>query len=120
MQLLETIYLENGQCQNIDYHNQRFNETRRAVFVNLQEKNLSDLIKIPEEYKKGNFRCRVIYENEIESINFVEYTQKAIKKLKLIDIGDWDYSHKYADRSFLTQLLQKNPDVDEVMMIKYI
>ena len=116
MQLLETIYLKDGQLQNIEYHNQRFNETKKAIFGNLEMTDLIDLIYIPKEYKTGNFRCRVVFENGIESINFVKYQQKNLKKLKLIDIGDWDYHYKYADRSFLTQLLVENPDVDEVIM----
>jgi 4-amino-4-deoxychorismate lyase len=118
MQLLETIYLKDGQWQNIDYHNQRFNDTRKAVFGKHKTLNLTDLVEIPNEYKKGEFRCRVIYEGEIESVSFVKYTQKQIKKLKLIDISEWNYEYKYADRGFLNNLLAENPDVDEVIMTK--
>ena len=118
MKLLETISLKNGQLQNIAYHNQRFNESRRNIFGNIEVKNLSDLIKIPHECKKEDFRCRVIYEDEIESISFIKYQQKAIKKLKIVDIGNWGYPHKYADRSFLNNLLAENQDIDEVIMTK--
>ncbi len=118
MKLLETIHLKNGQWQNIDYHNQRFNETRKAIFSNLESKDLRDLIEISEEYKSGDFRCRMIYEDEIQSISFVKYTEKEIKKLRLIDIKNWDYDYKYADRSFLNKLLAENSDVDEVIMTK--
>ena len=116
MKLLETIYLKNGQWQNIAYHNQRFNQTRKEVFGNLEAIDLVDLIEIPDEYKIGDFRCRVIYEDEIESINFIKYTQKTIKKLRLVNIGDWEYEYKYADRNFLNRLLEENPEVDEVIM----
>jgi 4-amino-4-deoxychorismate lyase len=118
MKLLETIYLKDSQWQNIDYHNQRFNETRKAIFEIDETMDLTDLIEIPDEYKTGDYRCRVIYEDEIESVNFIKYSSKTIKKLKLIDIGNWDYQFKYADRSFLNSLLEKNPDVDEVIMTK--
>jgi 4-amino-4-deoxychorismate lyase len=118
MQLLETIYLKNGQLQHIDYHNQRFNEARKEIFDNQKTVDLRDLIKIPEENKTGDFRCRVIYENEIESVNFIKYVQKEIKELRLIDISNWEYDYKYADRSFMSNLLENNPDVDEVIMVK--
>jgi 4-amino-4-deoxychorismate lyase len=118
MQLLETIYLKDGQLQNIDYHNQRFNATRKAVFGNLETMDLIDLIVIPNEYKVGDFRCRLIYEDKIESVNFIKYVQKEIKQLRLVDIGSWEYDFKYADRSFLNNLLEKNADVDEVIMVK--
>jgi 4-amino-4-deoxychorismate lyase len=118
MQLLETIYLKNGQLQHIDYHNQRFNEARKEIFGNQETVDLRDLIVIPDEYRTEDFRCRVIYEHEIESVNFIKYTPKEIKKLRLIDIGNWEYNFKYADRSFLNNLLENNPEVDEVIMVK--
>ena len=116
MQILETIYLKDGQLQNIEYHNKRFNESRKAIFGNLKVIDLADLIEIPKEYKIGDFRCRATYEYDVEEVSFVPYTEKAIKKLKLIDICEWNYPYKYADRSFLNRLLQENPDVDEVIM----
>lgn len=118
MQLLETIYLQDGQWQNIAYHNQRFNETKKAIFGNKETTDLTDSIEIPNEYKSGKFRCRVIYEREIESVDFIKYQLKAIKNLKLIDIGNWNYQYKYADRSFLTHLLVENSNADEVIMTK--
>jgi 4-amino-4-deoxychorismate lyase len=60
----------------------------------------------------------MIYSEEIQEITFVPYVYKEIKTLKLIDIGNWDYSYKYADRSFLTKLLTENQEVDEVIMTK--
>ena len=48
----------------------------------------------------------------------VDYIYKEIKTVKLVDIGNWDYSYKYADRSFMTNLLNENKDFDEVIMVK--
>ncbi len=118
MKLLETIYVKEGELQNSTYHNHRFNKTRKAIFDNSEALDLSDLIEIPNEYRIGDYRCRVIYEEGIESVNFFKYQEKEIKKLKLIDIGAWDYPHKFADRSFLNELLEENSDVDEVIMTK--
>ncbi|MDZ7898591.1 MAG: aminotransferase class IV [Arcicella sp.] len=118
MQLLETIYLKDSQLQNIDYHNQRFNEARKSLFGNHQNVDLRDLIKVSEENKTGDFRCRVIYGDKIESINFIKYSQKEIKNLRIVDVGNWEYDYKYADRGFLSNLLENNADVDEVIMTK--
>jgi 4-amino-4-deoxychorismate lyase len=118
MQLLETIKLQNGQFQNIEYHNKRFNSSRFDLFGINENRRLENLIKVPFEFLEGIFRCRVIYEKDIQEVIFTPYIYKKIKTLKLIDIGDWDYSYKYADRSFMNNLLAENKDFDEVIMTK--
>jgi 4-amino-4-deoxychorismate lyase len=118
MELLETIKLENGQFQNIEYHNKRFNCSRFDLFGINENQHLENLIKVPKDCFEDIFRCRIIYEKEIKEITFTPYLQKEIKTLKLVDIGNWDYSYKYADRSFLNNLLLENQDFDEVIMIK--
>ena len=118
MQILETIYLKNGQFQNIEYHNQRFNDAQLEIFGIIKKTDLSKIIEIPSDYRGGIFRCRVIYEKDIQEVTFTPYLYKVIQSLKLIDIGDWDYQHKYADRSFMKQLLENNPEADEVIMTK--
>jgi 4-amino-4-deoxychorismate lyase len=118
MQLLETIQVREGQFQNIEYHNKRFNASRLELFEIDDFQYLENLIKIPSECSEGIFRCRVIYEKEIHEMTFTPYIYKEIKTLKLVDIGDWDYSYKYADRSFMTNLLNENNGFDEVIMVK--
>jgi 4-amino-4-deoxychorismate lyase len=118
MQLLETIQIKNGTFQNIEYHNNRFNASRADLFGCQDILKLENIVKIPSECSEGIFRCRVIYSEEIQEITFAPYVYKEIKTLKLVDIGDWDYSYKYADRSFLTKLLTENQAIDEVIMTK--
>ena len=118
MQLLETIQILDGQLQNIEYHNVRFNKSRKELFGVNELSQLENLIKIPFECSEGIFRCRVVYEKEIEEVTFTSYIYKEIRTFKLIDIKNWDYSYKYADRSFMTNLLNENKDFDEVIMVK--
>lgn len=118
MRLLETIQIKNGQFQNIHYHNQRFNKSRFDLFSVDKFEDLEKYIQVPTQCDSGMFRCRVIYEKEILEITFTPYIYKAIKTLKLVDIGDWDYSYKYSDRSFLINLLTENKEFDEVIMVK--
>jgi 4-amino-4-deoxychorismate lyase len=118
MQLLETIKLENGHLQNLEYHNKRFNSSRFDLFGIKDNQNLDNLLKVPFECSEGVFRCRVIYRNDIQEVTFTPYIHKEIKTLKLVDVGDWDYSYKYADRSFMNNLLAENQDFDEVIMTK--
>jgi len=119
MQLLETIQIKNGQFQNIEYHNTRFNTSRLELFGLNDFQYLENLIKIPSECSEGIFRCRVVYEKDIQELTFTPYIYKEIKTLKLVDIGDWDYSYKFADRSFMNNLLDENKNFDEVIMTQH-
>ncbi len=118
MQLLETVQVKEGKFQNIEYHNNRFNSSRLDLFKIDEFQQLENRLKIPSDCCEGIFRCRIIYEKEIQEVTFTSYIHKEIKTLKLVDIGDWDYSYKYADRSFITNLLKENKDFDEVIMVK--
>lgn len=116
--LLETIQIKNGAFQQIEYHNNRFNSSRADLLGSRAILKLENIVKIPSECSEGIFRCRVIYSEEIQEITFAPYVYKEIKTLKLVDIGNWDYAYKYADRSFLTKLLAENQEVDDVIMTK--
>jgi 4-amino-4-deoxychorismate lyase len=118
MQLLETIQILNGTFQNIEYHNVRCYNSRKKLFGSDELWKLENLIKIPSECSEGIFRCRIIYEKEIKEVTFTPYLYKEIKTLKLVDIGDWEYSYKYADRSFMTNLLNENKGFDEIILVK--
>lgn len=119
MQLLETIQVRDGQFQNIEYHNKRFNNSKKELFGLYDFQYLENIIKIPSECSEGIFRCRVVYEKEIQEVTFTPYIYKEIKTLKLVDIGDWDYAYKYVDRSFMTNLLTENKEFDEVIMTQH-
>ena len=115
--LLETIKLEDGKLCNLYYHNQRYNKARRELF-SMPEVDLTDLIKIPEEYTSGIFRCRVTYQKQIEKIEFIPHQPREIKSLQIVHDDNIDYSHKYADRLRLQELYNQRGNADEIIIVK--
>lgn len=118
MQLLETIQIKDGKFQHIEYHNQRFNASRKALFQIDEAVNLEAIIQIPADFCEGIVRCRVLYESEIQEITFASYTFKNITKLKVVAVPSIDYSYKYADRQVFGDLLEQNPEADEVIILQ--
>jgi 4-amino-4-deoxychorismate lyase len=108
MSFIETILIAN-EIKNIDYHNNRFNFTRR-YFYNLEPINLSDFIEI-----KQNKRVRILYDKEIKKIEYFDLVKREFKKLKLVN-SDIDYSFKYSNRDKLNSL--KMDGFDEVIIVK--
>jgi 4-amino-4-deoxychorismate lyase len=115
--LLETIKIQDGIIQNIIYHNQRFNRTRRHFWENSISIDLYEYIIIPEEFKSGTVRCRVLYEAEIEEVQFINYVKKPINSLKLVET-DLEYSFKWENRNEINKLVEQNKDFDDILMVK--
>lgn len=116
-QLFETIKLQNKKLFNIEYHNERMNNSRRNLFGTEDKINLEEVIKIPDGISNNVFKCRVVYSEKITDIEFQPYYEKKVNSLQAINV-DWiDYSYKYLDRSNLQKLLCKCI-ADDVLIIK--
>lgn len=116
-QLFETIRITNGSPGNLDLHEQRLNRSRRKLLGLKDNLQLSDYIRVPEECSTGVFRCRVIYAQEVVSIEFVPYVPAPVRTLKLVYADTLVYDHKYLDRSCLTGLI--NRDIaDDILIVK--
>ena len=112
--LLETIKIEEGQASNLIYHQKRFDRSRRALFGLSESINLSSLLNAPS---KALYRCRIVYDKEIHSVEYIPYHVKEIQKLKVVS-ADIDYTYKYADREVFNRLLQAHPAYDEIIIEK--
>jgi 4-amino-4-deoxychorismate lyase len=115
--LFETIKVQNKTLYNLEYHNERLNKSRRDLFGCTDFLDLKIIITIPENFDNNIYKCRVIYSSEVEKIEFLSYTPRKIRTLKLVECNAIEYSYKYLDRKIFDQLLQ-NTDADDVLIIK--
>jgi 4-amino-4-deoxychorismate lyase len=117
-QLVETIKCKNGELFNLRYHQARFNLTRRVLFRLKEEINLEKFIQIPDECRTGLFRCRVIYGEKIEKIEFHQHQYRTIKSLKLTEANDLDYRFKFTSREKLNALFEQRENCDDILIVK--
>jgi 4-amino-4-deoxychorismate lyase len=115
--LIETIKVENGKLQNMQFHAERFARSRELLFHLPSEHLLENCIKIPDEARKGIFKCRVIYSDRIHSVEFIPYLPRIIHSLQLVYDEDIDYSFKFEDRSRIETLKHKT-GADEILIVK--
>jgi 4-amino-4-deoxychorismate lyase len=64
------------------------------------------------------FKCRVIYSKSIEKIEFLPYSFRQIKTLRLVENNGIDYSNKYADRTELDNLFSQKGECDDIIIVK--
>lgn len=117
--LLESICVENGEAQRLTYHEQRMNHSRRNLWGITDEIKLEEVITpLHSQYSQGLYKCRVLYQQEIEQIEFVPYQRPKIDSLKKVYSYDIDYTHKYANREALTALFQQRGECNDILIIK--
>jgi len=110
--LLETIKCEDGKIFNLSYHQRRCDTSRKLLFSCLKHLELSSFIHAP---KKGLFRCRILYDKKIQSIEYIPYKSKKIASLKIIS-SNINYNLKYVNRDALTALKNLHHEVDDILI----
>ena len=120
MQLLETIRFNSGQFSNLDLHQKRMNDSRKRLFNCDDEINLVSTLSSYVKNLPSNqvLKCRVIYDTEIESVEFNPYNLPNITSLKLVNCDEIEYSHKYLDRSYINKLMLQKGSADDIIIVK--
>ena len=116
--LFEVIKVQNRQLQNIEYHNNRMSRALNEVFGVKKPILLEQKIIIPEQLNNQIYKCRVIYSNKIEKIEFEPYQSRKINSLKIVTHDTIDYSVKYYDRKIINELYEQRGDCDDILIIK--
>ncbi|TAL37243.1 MAG: hypothetical protein EPN93_06005 [Spirochaetes bacterium] len=117
--LLESIRVQDGALFNAHLHNERMNRSRRALFGCGGDVDLRAMVRVPEEFRAGLVKCRVLYRADIERIEFAHYTRRTVRSLRLVRSDTIEYSHKYADKSALQALLALRNGCDDILIVKH-
>jgi len=112
--LLETLCIKESKVEHISYHNWRFNQSRRELFGIESFCDLAPLLTPPT---LGTYRCRILYGRTIESIEYIPYQPKEIKRVALVRSAI-EYSYKYANRRELDALKESSPKSDDIVIIQ--
>lgn len=112
----EAIKLKDGVLYNLEYHQMRVNRTLKQFFgTSIDFSVLAQLI--PEDKKSGLYKCRVLYNAQIVSVECTPYLFRSIQSVGVINANHINYDYKYADRSDLNRLLEKS-ECDDMILIK--
>ncbi len=116
--LIESICIKNQQVQLLEYHNQRANMARSALYKKAEMLDLGKVIDVAEA-KESIVKCRIVYGDKIESVAYQPYELRPIRSLKVIEIDDtWNYDHKYLDRDQLDVYFSQRGSADDMIMIQ--
>ncbi len=110
----ETIRVEEGKVWNLSRHEARMNRTRREIFEESEPLSLGSWIGgLPKE---GLYRCRIVYDRELRSMELIPYLPRRIKSFRLVKSAV-EYPYKSCDRSGIDRLFAARGDADEILIV---
>jgi 4-amino-4-deoxychorismate lyase len=115
--LFESIRLADGAFHNASLHEARMAKSVKQLFGITITPDLH-AISIPEECREGLFKCRLVYREDIEYVEFVPYSVRKICSARIVKADEIDYSHKFLDREVFQKLLDENRDCDELLLTR--
>jgi 4-amino-4-deoxychorismate lyase len=113
---LESIKLKNGLFQNLKYHKERINRTTKQFFGRQPTFDLSEVLSI-EVPEKGLYKVRLIYSDNLHSVEILPYTFIPVESMELIETDNLNYEYKFLDRSIINNLKEKSRADDIIIVI---
>lgn len=108
---LETIKILDGVPFYLEYHQERLNKALNTK----KSYSLYDLIEPP---RNGLYRCRIMYDIKEIKIEYLPYTKREVKTLKLVVNDTIEYSKKYANRDEINQLVNQKENCDDILIVQ--
>lgn len=116
-QLIETICILEGEIRHLDFHQKRLNRSRYKLLGLDDELDLDRILKIPENLKNGKLKCRIVYSEKINSIEFLPYSIRPIHSVKLVENNSIEYKYKLEDRTAF-EFMKDSVAEDEIIIVK--
>jgi 4-amino-4-deoxychorismate lyase len=107
--------VQDGQCRHLDYHQKRLNNSYKTLFSSQVPFDLSQLLSPPQDNQ--SYRCRFIYDQKDHHVAYTPYTPNYKIAYTFVEI-DFDYPHKFLDRSDIDQARESLPHDVESIFIK--
>lgn len=117
--LIETGRVQHGELLRLAYHQARLDAARAHFFPHAPYLSLVELLQVPPAFSSGSYRCRLLYGEGIEQVDFTPLVKRQFRKLKVVHAkADFNYSYKLADRRGLNELLAQKGGADEVIIAR--
>ncbi|MCF6174088.1 MAG: aminotransferase class IV [Campylobacteraceae bacterium] len=109
---LETILCVDNKILHLEYHQKRFNYTRKILYGDNNDIDLNSFIKPPKNKKQ---KIRIIYDKTILKVEYQDLIYKNYKNFILIE-SNLDYSFKYEKRDDINFLKNRFHSYDDIII----
>jgi len=116
--LFESIKLNDGQYNNLFYHEQRMNRSLKMLCGLQETLDLEQFLSNANTPQKGLYKCRIVYDDRSRDVEFVPYQVRLIRTLRIIEHDRVSYEFKYNDRKVINQLFDLRKNCDDILIVK--
>lgn len=116
---IESIKLVDGQFYRLPFHQARIASVFEQFFTTEKQFDLSTILANENFPQKGIFKCRIVFDSQIQLIEFLPYSRREIKKLKLVETQIESMQFKSENREKLNEAYSKRGDCDDIIMLNY-
>lgn len=116
MIFLESVRLENGKVFNLNYHQQRVDETFEKIMKDRKSFCLYEEIQKMKLPSVGLYKIRIEYGSQIIKKEIIPYNRKKIEKFYFVNGEHIFYDLKYADRTCFMNLEKNIPDAEMIIL----
>ena len=115
---VESIKLKDGVFFRLKYHQERVNNAFDAFFPDEQAISVFETLNeyaIPGE---GTYKCRIVYDSDVLSVEFAPYIRREIHTLKLVETELESSAFKSEDRAGFNAAFAQRGDCDDVLLVR--
>ncbi len=116
--LIESIKLLDGQFYNLFYHESRMNKALRTLCGETERFELEPFLTKFDPPAQGLFKCRITYDDQSKTIEFLPYTFRPIQTLRVVEHDRISYEFKYRDRRVIDRLFELRRECDDILIVK--
>lgn len=116
--LFESIQINEGRVLRLEYHQQRVDRARFDLLGLKDPLSLQEIINDIDLPATGRWKLRIPYEKEAGKTECILYQPKSVSRLCCAETGNFNYQHKFSDRSFFERLICKHPGFDELILTR--
>lgn len=115
-QFIETLQVLDGKVQNLALHQARLNTCFKRFYNAEQGHSLTAILAQENLPTQGKIKCSVYYNQQTYKLQCQAYSPKPVKRFKLLEVPDLDYSYKYFDRTALESLFAQREDCEDIII----
>jgi len=115
---IETIKLRNGVFFRLNFHQERVNNAFASFFPNDQPICVDEILHQATFPTDGLYKCRIVYDSKLQLLEFVPYTRKEIRTLKLIETTLESHAFKSENRTEFNTAFSLKGNCDDVLLVR--